>query len=125
VQGIAADDKTAVGRAVQRWYGRQARAEFSSSLDRCLRHFSREAIPAPALVVKRLARRWGSMSPDGRLVVLNTRLVEAARPAIDYVIVHELCHAVHPHHGSEFFELLQAKIPDWESRKRQLERALA
>jgi len=65
------------------------------------------------------------MSRDGRRLVLNTRLVEAPRSSIDYVIVHELCHVIHPHHGPAFFELLQAKMPDWEKRKERLEKALA
>ncbi len=39
--------------------------------------------------------------------------------------IHELCHALEPHHGLAFYDLLTVKLPDGERRKRQLERALA
>jgi hypothetical protein len=64
------------------------------------------------------------MSPSNRLV-LNARLIEAPVDAIDYVITHELCHIEHPHHGSAFIDLLSSVMPDWERRKKVLERTMA
>ena len=58
-------------------------------------------------------------------MLLNARLIEADRDEIDYVIVHELCHAVHADHGAKFLALLQRKMPDWRERKRGLERRFA
>jgi predicted metal-dependent hydrolase len=86
--------------------------------------------PAPelyhpcGLVIRPLARRWGSMSPTGRLM-LNQRLIEAPMHCIDYVITHELCHRTEPHHGPKFFELLASVMPDWLKRKDRLEQYLA
>jgi predicted metal-dependent hydrolase len=45
--------------------------------------------------------------------------------AIDYVITHELCHIAVPHHGPEFFELLDRVLPDWRKRKQQIEQKIA
>lgn len=39
----------------------------------------------------------------------------------DYVIVHVLCHQVHPNHGKEYLRLLERILPDWEARKERLE----
>jgi predicted metal-dependent hydrolase len=64
------------------------------------------------------------MSPAGGLL-LNLRLVEAPVDAIDYVITHELCHIARPHHGAEFFRLLDRVLPDWRKCKERLERIMA
>lgn len=75
---------------------------------------------APELVVRRLKKRWGSLSPSGRLT-LNADLVRAPVECIDYVIVHELCHMEHPHHGPAFTRLLAAKFDGWRKIKHRLE----
>jgi predicted metal-dependent hydrolase len=48
-----------------------------------------------------------------------------SRACIDYVITHELTHLIHPHHGRAFYDLLEALMPDWRSRKQRLERILS
>ncbi len=75
------------------------------------------------VIVRQMSARWGSMSAGGRLV-LNRRLVQAAPHEIDCVIVHELCHRVHHHHGPEFYKLLTRIMPDWTKRKVSLEKRL-
>jgi predicted metal-dependent hydrolase len=44
---------------------------------------------------------------------------------IDYVVTHELCHAIHPNHGREFYSLLQRVMPDWAKAKLRLEQFAA
>jgi predicted metal-dependent hydrolase len=68
--------------------------------------------------------RWGSHTPTGR-IILTYDLVRASTPCIDYVVAHELAHAVHPNHGAAFLRLLDSVMPDWRYRKERLERLLA
>ena len=110
---------------VEEWYREQAQATFRERLEACLGLFSNPETYRPkGLIIRQTKKRWGSMSPSGRLL-LNRRLVQAPIDAIDYVITHEICHLVEPHHGTAFFELLEKAMPDWERRKRRLERAMA
>lgn len=110
---------------VEAWYRDRAQAKFAERLEVNLLRF-----PAPddfrpkGLIVRHLRQRWGSMSPSGRLL-LNRRLIEAPMDAIDYVITHELCHVAVPHHGPEFFEILNRVLPDWRERKQKLELRMA
>jgi predicted metal-dependent hydrolase len=70
-----------------------------------------------------MSQRWGSFTSKGNLV-LNSELVQASPHLIDYVIAHELAHALHPDHGIEWQRLLSQFMPDWRDRKAQLEHQL-
>lgn len=110
---------------VEAWYRQRAHAKFVERLEvNLLRFPTPEDFRPNGLIVRHLRQRWGSMSA-GRRLLLNRRLIEAPVDAIDYVITHELCHVVVPHHGPEFFELLKRVLPDWEKRKQRLERIMA
>ena len=112
-------------RLVEGWYGKQARAKFAERLEASLAKFpDPEAFRPAGLIVRRMEKRWGSLSPSGRLL-LNRRLIEAPVDTIDYVIAHELCHMAEPHHGAAFYQLLDRVMPDWAGRKGRLEERMA
>jgi hypothetical protein len=114
-----------VREQLQRWQRERANECFHTRLEACLQKFSRPGKFRPeGLIIRQMSGRWGSMSASGRLV-LNRALLQAAASEIDYVITHELCHRAHHHHGRAFFDLLSRVMPDWEKRKRSLERRLA
>jgi predicted metal-dependent hydrolase len=50
-------------------------------------------------------------------------LIQAPKPHIDYVIVHELSHLVERNHGKRFYGLLDRMLPAWRERRRQLNEA--
>ena len=119
-------DRAEVTRGlVEGWYRDRAQVKFAERLEVNLARFpDPESVRPQGLIVRRLRRRWGSMSPTSRLL-LNRRLIEAPVDAIDYVITHELCHIAEPHHGPAFFALLDRVLPDWPRRKERLERCMA
>lgn len=71
-----------------------------------------------------LKKRWGSCSTCEK-ILLNTELIKASKQCIEYVILHELCHLIHPNHSKDFYNLLNELLPDWERIKAKLERDLA
>ena len=52
-------------------------------------------------------RRFGSCSPQRRVIRISDRLAPAPAWVRDYVIVHELAHLVHPNHGKRFWALVK------------------
>jgi len=102
------------------WYRMKAREHFSISLERCGHGFIGNECALPAIQIKKMRTRWGSLSKNGTLT-LNLSLVRAPRECIEYVITHELCHLKHDDHRSAFYKLLEKHMPDWERRKRKLE----
>lgn len=114
-------DPSSVKALLHRWYLDRARAVFSEVLRAGLPHF--EGVELPRLIVRTMRSRWGSLSRTGTMT-LNVNLVRAPRPCIEYVVIHELCHAKHRDHNATFFKLLGQLMPDWKQRKNRLEAAL-
>jgi predicted metal-dependent hydrolase len=107
-------------RLLNQWYMEKAKLQFAESLDRCWQKFDHLEFEKPNLSVKRMQKRWGSLSNKGMLT-LNTSLIKAPKECIDYVVMHELCHLKHHNHSPEFYKLLDAVVPGWEKIKHKLE----
>ncbi|WP_417729503.1 M48 family metallopeptidase [Roseovarius sp.] len=106
---------------VDSWRRQRAKVVFAERLEAVLPLFEdQQAVRPTSTIIRQLSKRWGSMTRDGRLI-LNLDLLNASTPAIDYVLIHELCHRVEHHHGRAFWELLERKLPDWRVRKDMLE----
>ncbi len=77
------------------------------------------------VTIRNQRRCWGSCSANKNLN-FNYKLLFLPEHLRDYVIVHELCHLTHLHHGKEFWELVAEQLPNYRellSELRALERA--
>lgn len=57
--------------------------------------------------------KYGSCTPKTKALHFSSRLVMLKEEAIDAIIVHELCHIVHPNHSKEFYNLVETYIPNY------------
>lgn len=73
------------------------------------------------VLVREPRKRWASCDARGNLR-FNWRIIQAPRRLVDYVVVHELAHLIHPDHGREFWALLGRAMPDYEERREALRR---
>jgi hypothetical protein len=110
-------------KLMQQWYSKHAKSYLTIRINKYLEQFQRIGAKSPEIRFRRMKSRWGSCS-NGKTILLNTELVKAPIYCVDYVIIHELCHLIHPTHSKAFFQLLSRFIPDWEKRKRRLEKAM-
>ena len=113
-----------VKQLLMRWYTDKATAKLRISFDLCWAYFEKTHSDKPRLQIRRLQKRWGSLSPKGTLT-LNVDLIRAPKECIDYVVVHELCHLQYKYHDPAFYRCLEKMLPDWEKRKHKLEVTLA
>lgn len=109
------DDKLAVKRLLKDWYRQQAQDCFEKRLS-C--YFPRLPVSTkmPSLKLRTMKRRWGSCSSRG-VITLNTELIKYPIEAIDYVIMHELCHLLEMNHSVAFYRLLESLCPDYKQRE--------
>ena len=115
------EDKQKVKKLVENWYLEKARKYLSEKLVVCWEKFKRYDIKLPPFRLRRMNQRWGTCSPTG-IIHLNPELIKTPSSCIEYVIIHELCHLIHPFHNRKFYQLQQRIMPDWENRKARLEK---
>lgn len=66
--------------------------------------------------------KYGSCIPTKKALHFSSRLVMLSKEAIDAVIVHELCHIIHPNHGKEFYNLVEKYIPNYKEIDKYLKK---
>lgn len=105
------------------WYKSRGEEIMGKHLQKNLEAFKHYNIEEPQLIIRRMKKRWGSLTPSKKLI-LNPELIKTPVKCIDYVIIHELCHMVHPNHGKEFYSLHDKMLTDNEKWKQRLEEIL-
>ena len=112
--------KDALEKQLQQWYKQKATVVFSEMIEEILPKFKKYKIQKPSLTIRTMAKRWGSCTPTGK-IILNTELIKAPKGSIEYVVIHELAHLVHHNHTKPFFDLQNRIMPDWKKWKDRLE----
>lgn len=74
----------------------------------------------PAIRVREMKSRWGSCNVKKRVLTFNTRLAEKPREALEYVVLHEYVHFLHPNHGPGFHAEMARLMPDYRHRRKLL-----
>jgi len=82
------------------------------------RFFEEKGVTFPVTYTfRRMKTRWGSCHPAKGKITFNTMLVEKPLDFIEYVVVHEFAHFLHPNHSPHFYEAVAEALPDWKERK--------
>jgi hypothetical protein len=80
-------------------------------------HFAHHIGRWPRLIkIKNQKKQWGSCSSNG-IVRFNWKVIMTPISVLDYVVVHELCHLLHPHHSAQFWQKVQSIIPDYKKKR--------
>lgn len=116
-----ASDFSKKQQMVTRFLYQQCRDVFEEVIAQTYPPFQKYGVAHPTLRIREMDTRWGSCSPKIGVITLNSRLIEAPRNCIEYVIMHELCHFVHPNHSKQFYMFMTMFMPDWRERKKILE----
>ena len=75
----------------------------------------------PIVKIRDMKSRWGSCQPQKGVITLNGKMIAAPKEAIEYVVLHEFAHFIHPNHSKEFYGLVEDLMPDWKARKAMLQ----
>ena len=111
-------DGALVRRALRRWCRQQAASLIPSRVSELA---VRLGLRYGSIVIGNQRTRWGSCSRVGRLR-FNWRLVLVPPAVLDYVIIHELTHLTKLNHSREFWRLVAAACPSYDTQRDWLRR---
>ena len=117
------DDYEKKKRMVTSYLDEQCRAIFGEIILEIYPIFQKYGVSMPTLRIRDMETRWGSCLAKKGVITLNKRLLEAPRNCIEYVVMHEFCHFIHPNHSKHFYGFLAMLMPDWKERKTILDRS--
>lgn len=105
---------------------RRALQQFAMQLFEMRFRIYSDVIPAghgsPVLKIRDMTSRWGSANSNTNEIHLSIHLIKTPLACIDSVILHEAVHFTHMDHGSGFYSMLLARMPDYKDRNEMLKR---
>ncbi|PUU93094.1 MAG: putative metal-dependent hydrolase [Halanaerobium sp.] len=108
--------KMAVRKRLISWYRSQAKIKINELINI---HKNNLAVEPNKIVIKKQKKRWGSCSSKKNLN-FNWKIIMAPIFVIEYLVVHELVHLIHPNHSKKFWQTVAEIIPDYEEKKEWL-----
>ncbi|MGH3220486.1 MAG: M48 family metallopeptidase [Streptosporangiaceae bacterium] len=73
--------------------------------------------------VRRMKTKWGSCNRETGHIWFNLELAKKHPLCLEYIVVHEMAHLLERNHGERFTKLMDGFMPDWRSRRDQLNSA--
>lgn len=114
-------NKSKTEKMVNHYLNTERKREFLSMTIDIHKKIEKYGVAMPEIRIREMKTRWGSCLPQKGVITLNTHLFAMPRPCIQYVILHELCHFIHPNHSKDFYDFLTMFMPDWRAQKEILE----
>ncbi|MEG1254831.1 SprT family zinc-dependent metalloprotease [Clostridium sp.] len=105
-----------IREAMELWYREKTEEQGRKRIKYYQSFFKKKPVD---IKIKEQKKRWGSCTANDELL-FNWRCSMAKANALDYIIVHEMCHMYHKNHSQEYWDLLASIMPDYEVRKNWL-----
>ena len=116
------NDNDSFMRVFSNWWREQAFNVYSQQVDALYNSvFKKYGVQKPTISIKKMKTMWGSCTKSLGKITLNEYLLKADIMCIQYVVLHELTHLIYTYHSKDFYDFLTIHMPDWQSRKKQLD----
>lgn len=71
--------------------------------------------------IKKTKSVWGSCSSNKKITI-NQNLMMYSRKAIEYVVLHEVCHLKYMNHSKSFWAMVEKYMPDYKEAEKELKK---
>lgn len=104
---------------------RRYRAQLLEQLPSMIAHYEQAlGVKAKHITLRHMKSRWGTCNTRSHRITFNLELARHSTAALEYVVAHELAHLRVAGHNKKFYGLLDAVMPDWRERRRELREGL-
>lgn len=103
--------------ALGRWYREQLRNTLPNVISTWEQRLE---VSVPKWTIRRMKTKWGSCNRETRHIWFNVELAKKHPDCLEYIVVHEMAHFFERNHGERFIHLMDKLLPDWRSRRDQL-----
>ena len=113
-----ADNTAIIKRMIEKMYFMIAERE----VDMAMEKWTREVGLAPEEYrIRKVKTSWGTCSSTKKITI-NQDLMMYSREAIEYVVLHEICHLKYMNHSKKFWEMVEKYMPDYKVYEKELKR---
>lgn len=83
-------------------------------------YFAALGYPYPVIRLRKMTSRYGTCHTKKHIITISTTLARSPLPLLEFVVLHELVHFIHPNHSPAFYKELSTLMPDWKARRAAL-----
>lgn len=105
-------------KIVSKWYEKKSKDLIDSIVESYKYIINREV---KSIRFREMTTRWGSCNYKRATITLNTQLFSKPKICLEYILLHELIHLLHPNHQKEFYTMQDSLMPNWREVKKILE----
>lgn len=118
---VPADTSAEKRRAyLDKWYRDQLRQDIPELIAKWEQALD---VTVPKWTIRRMKTKWGSCNRETRHIWFNAELAKKHPDCLEYIVVHEMTHYFERNHGERFTSLMDQHLPDWRTRRDQLNAA--
>lgn len=110
------DNSQLVSKLIDKMYYMIAEKEVEASMEK-MRKLT--GLAPEEYRIKKTKTLWGSCSSN-RKITINQNLMMYSKKAIDYVVLHEICHLRYMNHSKKFWDMVATYMPDYKEAEREL-----
>lgn len=115
----AEDDNTEqIKKMIDKMYYMIAEKEVESAMEKTRKMVG---LAPEEYKIKKIKYAWGTCS-SRKVITINQNLMMYSRKAIEYVILHEICHLKYMNHSKKFWEMVESYMPDYKEAEKELKK---
>jgi predicted metal-dependent hydrolase len=103
-------NKSELKEDLYQFYYKKAEVLFRELIDKYIVYINK---PVTKIRIKKMKTRWGSCNYKKGYINLNIELMKKDIKFIEYVVLHELTHLIHPNHSKEFYNFIENIMPNF------------
>ena len=112
------DNTEQIKKMIDKMYYMIAEREVESAMEKTRKMVG---IAPEEYKIKKIKYAWGTCS-SRKVITINQNLMMYSRKAIEYVVLHEICHLKYMNHSKKFWEMVESYMPDYKEAEKELKK---